>query len=600
MKTPRISFALFAAVLALPGCGATHDKATIKDLSQGEYRTAAVRVSKSLPAKRDNRKYLLQRVKLGMLEMADGRPDRAEPVFTEVFDVLRTQGVNDDKTVRSAVFWEGIRFWKGEPFEQALAFHYIGLQHAEMGQWDNARAAANSSLFLLKDFGTNEKGARKTTEDIAKTAQQTDPKAPEQKQAQDGPPSEYIDHGYTPVKTDFALGHVMSGLASLALGRSDEASDQFRHAQSIRGSVSPADGFSEITDRLASGSFNTVFVVDYGQGPIKTSYGMDNVFSRFEPAGGFGSDGRALRLRVGEGAEASFAAVCDVNSMAQDHKWNNMEDVRRAKSIVGTGLLVGGAGVAAFGGSDEAVIAGLAMMLAGALMKASAQADTTYCESMPQRIFLAPISLPQEPTTVTLQLGDDPATRLVLPSVRAPSPPERFQVRYVRLLYAPAAPQWAASGTVLYANDHCQGSGPSDDLPYILGGTCVRRPSAETLQSYQRAGCLDSLVTADLENLYRAEGIRWDSADEITQPASRHVLEGGDSLITPLPGTTGFARVFCRDHAPYRPRSVELKTYVQNMNTPRTGPTADCDDRHRELVLAGTSISTSDGAPRSP
>ena len=73
-------------------------------------------------------------------------------LFREVYDVLRTRGINDDKTVQSVVFYEGVKLWKGEPFEQALALSYVAMTQASLGSWDNARAATDNALFFLRDF----------------------------------------------------------------------------------------------------------------------------------------------------------------------------------------------------------------------------------------------------------------------------------------------------------------------------------------------------------------------------------------------------------------------------------------------------------------
>jgi hypothetical protein len=128
----------------------------------------------------------------------------------------------------------------------------------------------------------------------------------------------------------------------------------------------------------------------------------------------------------------------------------------------------------------------------------------------------------------------------------------------VRLPSAGAPLPWAASGEILYTNIHA-GAPQGRTLPYILGGHCVRPPSYEVLADYHRAGHLRDLGLAELRDLYRMEDIRWDDDDAAGFPGV-HVLEGGKSLASPLPGTAGYARVFASQHPPYRPASSQVRS----------------------------------------
>src|SRR6185369_8080879 len=194
----------------------------------------------------------------------------AEEVANQTFRLLRTQGLNADRTTASIVLNEDIKIWKGEPFEQALSYTYIAIQKAELGQWDNARAAANASLFLLKDFGHNERGQEMTNIEVARRAAEQDARS-------NGAGDRYINKGYTPIKTNFVLGYLLSGLANKALGRTDEANDNFNEAVVVNASLKP------LANNLAKGTYNTVFIVDFGRGPTKTASGPDKAFASFVP-----------------------------------------------------------------------------------------------------------------------------------------------------------------------------------------------------------------------------------------------------------------------------------------------------------------------------
>ncbi len=117
------------------------------------------------------------------------------------------------------------------------------------------------------------------------------------------------------------------------------------------------------------------------------------------------------------------------------------------------------------------------------------------------------------------------------------------------------SPAWRYSGQVFYSNDAMPDAG-SIHLPYILGGTCVRTPNADTLTFYQQAGFLKDMSVDDLQNLYRLEGIVWQQQGVV--PPGLHVLEGGNSLVSPLSGTLAYVRIFGTLHPKYHPRSPQV------------------------------------------
>lgn len=552
-----------AAVL-IGGCSSRGDRvdaAIDTAAATGQYGVARAKLQQSLAADPSDRGYILGRLRLLILTLADGQPDAAEITANETFQLLRTQGLNADKTVSSVVFNERVKTWKGEPFEQALAYSYIAVQKAERGEWDNARAAAQSSLFLLRDFGENERGQAMTGEDLARKAAEAEARG---KNA-----DAVIDHGYTAVETDYALGYLLTGIASKALSRDDEASDNFAAAARLNPALAP------LADTLRAGQYNTILVVDYGQGPRKTAYGPDNALVRFMPT--WPSRGAPLTASLaGGGVLSNLAPAADLNVMASRLAWNNLEDVRQAKSAIGSVLLVGGVAVATAPQgrheSDQArtnrALIGAGVAILGGLMKATASADTRHCEFLPQAVYIVPAEIRAPNSTLTLEVQGDPASAIVLPNL---SPPDerygRVQLRYIRLTPSPAP--WQSSGRIVYANDAMATGVPGGDLPYILGGRDVSRPTPAALERYQRAGNLKTYTTADLENLYREEGIALTLEDQHGESRA-HILEGGDSLVPPLPGTAGYQRLFGQEHAPYVPKSDALRRAIAEL-TPSQG-----------------------------
>ena len=541
---------LLLALCLLPACQAPHAIDVSHFVVAGEYGKARMVVRNNLEKKRGEREFLLDRMQLGILTLADGYPQSAQIVFEDVYQLLRTQGINADRTVASQVFYEGVKIWKGEPFEQALTFAYYSMQQAELGQWDNARAAASNGLFQLRDFGENKKGERLDTEEIARRAIEAERKAAGQPTAKD----DYINTGYAVRESNFTLGYLLQGIARRQLGRTEEGNDFLNVAAQVDPSVRP------VVDHLKSGQYNTVFVVSYGLGPTKVAYGMDNALAKFQPR--FPSDDSPLIGRIVGQQRAAYPVVCDVNRMASDHMWNNMEDVRQAKSILGNVLLGAGAvttGVGAHNDNDTAVLIGIGLMAAGALAKAGAHADTRYCNVMPQRMYVVPMMITQPNTTVELEVQGRPNSRIALAGLSPPPSGQPAQLRYVRLVSgvprggASASPAWATAGKVYYSTNQT-GIVGTNPRPIILGGTDARTPTPAVIPSYQHDPSLATLTPAELEGLYTSQGVALTIEDQGGY-AGLHVLEGGKSLVEPLVGTAGFARLFSQPHAVVQPPS---------------------------------------------
>ncbi len=554
--------ALLALLLLLPACTSKQRLAPTQLVAEGSYTRARAAVADRMTDRRSERQYLLDRMKLAVLTLDDGYPAQAQPWLEETYDILRTQGINRDKTVASVVINEDLKFWKGEPFEQALSFAYYAMQQAMLGQWDNTRAAAGGSLFGLRDFGEDAGGRRIDTLGIMRRALDAERAA----KAGGKPVSEeedYFNTGYAVRDSNFVLGYLLHGLASQQMARPEEANDYFAAAVQIDPTI------RGVVDRLRAGDYNTILVVAYGLGPRKIAYGPDNVLTRFAPR--TPSDDAPLEVMLGGRHVGSLPVVTDVNRMAIDHMWNNLEDVREAKSFVGNVLLLGGGAATAYGISqrdDIALYAGLGSMAAGLFAKAGAHADTRYCEVFPQRFYLVPLRIVAPGEAIDLQVRGQPGSRMILAGLGPPTG-RGAPLRYVRLNSSVSAPQWATSGRVFYGNDW-MGPPPEGNWPYILGGRDVRTPSPAVLTSYHQAGYLTNLTVADLSELYRAEGVDL-SLPQAPKGVVRHLLEGGPSLAPPMAGTAGFARLFGQPRPPYEPKSDKVRELASRIN-PLTAP----------------------------
>lgn len=597
-----VGLSLLAAVLVSGCAGWQPDAALLSEVDAGEYGLARQRVAaKVLESSRDaeardvsdqdrvDRDYVLDQVRYAMVDLADGQYAAAETPFLSVYDLLRTQGVNDDNTIRTFFGTEeGTRYWKGDPFEQAAAFAYFAAQLAAVEDWENAAAAAQGSLFRLQDFSDVIEGAdvappaggdASLTESEVVYAEAEEAQAEAYRAAIDGGASEAeakaagreafsnaLDNGYQPIETNFAPGYFMKGLgrwaSSIRLGEprfEKEARDNFRAA------VRYAPALEPVVEAIVSGEANTVFWVDYGRGPEKYATGYRDSIAEYRP--GPGSRGATadspLILRLDGATTERVGVAADFNEYALDHRWRSNEELRLVKAVVGDALLYSGLIVASQADDWTQVLVGLGIAAIGGLTTQSATADIRHNELIPQRGYFVATNVEAAGTTVELVVAGIPGTRLVLPGMGPPPDGAPLQFRYVRLNRTGVAPQWATSGRIVWANDYT-GDVPGGDLPYILGGRCVRSPTAAVLREYQAAGWLGTMTLSDLRELYRSEGITWELTDQRGVSAT-HVLEGGTSLVAPPPGSVGFARLFCGEHPPYSGKSELLQDWRKRL-----------------------------------
>ena len=542
----RSAFLAIAGLAIGTGCVAKPDVPLQQLAFKGEYGMAREHAAKNIfvpkngKAELSDRQYILSRMRLALMVMSDGVTNE-DPVFTEIYERLSQQGINDKNRGAARLINEDIQQWKGEPFEQAMMLSYLSMYYASQGSWDNARAAATSSQFRLKDFGAKD-GRKKTNEEVVREAAEAD-------KAKGGEGDQYFNN-YQVRETDFALGILLDAIANQQIGRADEANSKFAAIAKIRPDL------TELTEELAKGGYSDLLVVSWGQGPQKIGTGPDRAIAAWQFMSP--SDAGRLNVTIAGLSPKAYPLVTDVNQMSQDHAWNSLQDMRKAKSVVGSVMVGAGVGVAAYGAQQRdtgTAVAGLLIAAAGAGLKAGAHADTRYCDVMPQRFYIVPIKR-GKPSNIELEVEGFPASHMTLTGLVPPAKGQPASLRYVNLVtQVPAAPEWAASGQLIYNND-ARPTQVSKPFPYILGGDCVRKPSQAALNYYQKSGYLEGMSVSELEELYRGEGIVWEGPEALR---SRHVLEGGKSLETPLAGTAGFARLFGQPHPAYAPRTGAVR-----------------------------------------
>jgi len=548
-RLPRRVTALAAALIAIGsaiGCSTPRADPRVLSMTQrGEFGRARSALTNAASRDPADRNFMLHRANLLSLSLAEGLPQAAEPIADRLYDFLRTQDINADTGVASFLLGEGnARIWKGEPFEQAYTLTSIAILDGMLGDWGNVRASASSALFQVRDF-SRALSARADGKRV-RHANPADDTLSAREDLLARAPSDDLAGTFTLARSDFELAYILKAVAARQIGApdADEALAQL---------VQVAPRLQPLADTIRAGQYNTILVVEHGLAPEKYATGPDNAIAAFRPR--TPSSDAPIRVRLQSGPDLALVPVAtDLNRLARDLRWNSLEDLRKAKSAIGTGLLIGGAVVAASSDNRNAQLVGLGLLLAGALSKATAAADTRFAELLPQRVYVAPVTLTSPGAPIEIQIDGRPETRMVLAGL-APPPTGDLALHLVRIPAAPAP--WATSGAIAYSNDE---TGPTagPQLPWILGGRCLRTPSYPVLASYQASGFLKNFTLNDLLDLYREEGIEiagLSTKGEI----GRHILEGGSWLYSPRAGSTGFARLFGSDHPAYQPRSARVR-----------------------------------------
>lgn len=302
-----------------------------------------------------NEDYVLNNLRYGSAAFASHDFVEAERGYYRAYQVMNATKVNDAGR-EAAMVWlsENKKVWRGEPYERAVANLQLGMLYYAENDYNNARGAFENALFKLRDYKSGD----------AKN--------------------------YDEQESDFAIALLMLGRTWTHLGRPDEASRYFERAIALRPGLEP------LARQLGDLSYNALLYVEYGFGPRKVETGMDGSSLGFYPHPSQAGSIPMPEVSV-DGATQSLPAsepLFDALSMALDRRWQKIDTIRKTKSYLGTALIVGGAGATIYGADrddDGTLIAGVGMMVAGALLKASSQADIRTWEMSPRTAFIIPL-----------------------------------------------------------------------------------------------------------------------------------------------------------------------------------------------------------------
>jgi hypothetical protein len=548
-----ICSAVVLVVLVSAGCNTSNPGNVKKSFYSYDFDRARRSVRSESLGKLDSDTVLYCN-RLGMASLADGDLAEASSSLGRSYKIMESGKVTTkSRIVAATIISDNITVWKGEPFEQAMTYYAYAVTRALSGDWQNARAAIRGSLRKLKDF--SDEVAKSDKKLKKKTAAVDSKRLAELANTQEKGKKDYDflrDAGKL-VASDFALGYIVQGLAERQLGTGGAA---------LELAVKSRPQLAPLVAKIRAGQYNTILIVDYGRGPQKYNHGPDRIFTSWRKSES--RTGADLQVSANGKAVSVFSRpTLNLNKLIANHRWKNLENARKTKSIIGSALVAGGTVRMMTARNSDQAIAGLLVALVGAAVKASAAASIRHNEVLPHSVYLTPLNLPacsNDGIKVRVQIADDPSSAFVVPNVR-PGTSKKPAVIYLRLFRRSMVPPYFAVDRCIHSNDHV--APRKGSFPYILGGTCVARPTQKVLAAYQAGGFLRGLSVRDLEDLYRMEGIQFapgpNSEGKWSHDSYRHILMGGKVLRTPHPYTVGYKQLMCSPHAPYSPDSDRVE-----------------------------------------
>jgi tetratricopeptide (TPR) repeat protein len=316
-------------------------------------------------AKDPNENFVLNNCRLGSTTLAMYDLDGSQQSFLQAYEVLNSYGVNNGgRTAGAVLVDEGIRIWRGEPFERAMANFYLGLTYYMQHDYNNARGAFQNALFKLRDYGVGDKDTDNS-----------------------GPPQA---DKYQDVDSNFVLAQYMLARCYQRLGQDDQATANFARVARLRPDL------SALADPRRNASANVLLVIDFGDGPRKGT-NADGSFVGFVPAPWQAGPVPLPQLYVDNQYVDTTGVnppLVDLLSLAQDTRWQSIDTIRTVKSVLGTGLLAGGAFTTLAAQNRTQSEVGLGLLAAGLLLKATSQADLRVWDTLPRSTFAVPLSIP--------------------------------------------------------------------------------------------------------------------------------------------------------------------------------------------------------------
>jgi len=310
-----------------------------------------------------------QRAALAAMELKDFKS--AAVSLDAAINRIETIYANNEKAekARSNFTKEDFKDYLGEPYERAMAHFYRGLIYMADGDYQNARAVFKGGL-LQDSYAVSESHEQ-----------------------------------------DYASLAFLGGWASKCDGNAEIAKEMFDEAAGHNDRLgTPPDGH------------NLLLIADVGTAPTKRAEGeydekliieqgktFDNAIVRAELGG------EHIRLTR---AEDIYWQATTRGGRAVDHLLAGKAQFKDNMDKAGDVLIAGGAAagtMALASGSDEAAVAALVMLFAGAIAKASAaaaqpDADVRYWDNLPDSVYIATAKVGDVPESVNFSFSAEDAS----------------------------------------------------------------------------------------------------------------------------------------------------------------------------------------------
>ena len=299
------------------------------------------------------RNVVLNQARIGVLAFSLGNLDIAKEALEEA--ALGIEAVYADneaaENARSNFTKESIKDFKGEPYERAMVYYYLGLVYLAQGDFENARASFKAGEF----------------QDTLSTAEV--------------------------YQSDFAVLNYLSGWSSFCHGDSDLAEEAFSDAVGHRASLN------------SPGSNDNVLVIyESGDAPVKYADGQHREQLKVRRGS---NDGVSSATYVGNREETILGLGTDVFFQASTRGGREVDAVLAGKAQFKDGLDAAGnvlttvgtatATAGLLGDNDDAAVAGLAILLVGVIAQAAAEAsqpdaDIRYIDLLPSKVSVGSLS----------------------------------------------------------------------------------------------------------------------------------------------------------------------------------------------------------------
>ena len=323
------------------------------------------------------RNYVVNQLEIGYDAFQLGLRRYSESALDAALDAIEAVFGEDANAAKARRIWceEGMKTFKGEPYERAMAYYYRGLLYIQAGDLENARACFRGGMF--QDAFAEEEQHR----------------------------------------SDFASLLYLEAWCSLMLGDRSAADDAVRFLRKLRpDSPHPRPGA------------NLLIIGETGTAPRKLARGPGQ--SELTFARGRGLEKR-VRVALDAGGRSQLYPAEDVYWQASTRGGRPVEHILQRKVVfrkrwdaAGTALTQAGmTGVALSTqlpegrGRDRAVVASAAAVGVGALAQIVAfhvkpRADTRRCRNLPDAVHVAAVPSPPGEHTVRFEFLDAAGRRL--------------------------------------------------------------------------------------------------------------------------------------------------------------------------------------------